>query len=108
MQSNLDKIVVWKSICSCVVFKSSIWPYIGFAAAKTEALELSVVVIPAFARMNCTPKLSEESAKVLQNYYIEDRKKYNENKIKKGNDIPVTVRQLEAIIRLSEAIAKCL
>ncbi len=60
----------------------------------------------AFARMNCTPKLSEESAKVLQNYYIEDRKKYNENKTKKGNDIPVTVRQLEAIIRLSEAIAK--
>lgn len=60
----------------------------------------------AFARMNCSPKLSEESAKVLQNYYIEDRKKYNENKTKKGNDIPVTVRQLEAIIRLSEAIAK--
>ena len=60
----------------------------------------------AYARMNCTPKLSEESAKVLQNYYIEDRKKYNENKTKKGNDIPVTVRQLEAIIRLSEAIAK--
>ena len=60
----------------------------------------------AYARMNCTPKLTEESAKVLQNYYIEDRKKYNENKTKKGNDIPVTVRQLEAIIRLSEAIAK--
>ena len=60
----------------------------------------------AYARMNCTPKLTEESAKALQNYYIEDRKKYNENKTKKGNDIPVTVRQLEAIIRLSEAIAK--
>ena len=60
----------------------------------------------AYARMNCTPKLTEDSAKALQNYYIEDRKKYNENKTKKGNDIPVTVRQLEAIIRLSEAIAK--
>ena len=56
--------------------------------------------------MNCSPKLTEESVKVLQNYYIEDRKKYNENKTKKGNYIPVTVRLLEAIIRLSEAIAK--
>ena len=60
----------------------------------------------AFAKAYCTPKLTEDSAKALQNYYIEDRKKYNENKTKKGNDIPVTVRQLEAIIRLSEAIAK--
>ena len=36
----------------------------------------------AYARMNCTPKLTEESTKALQNYYIEDRKKYNENKRK--------------------------
>ena len=78
-------------------------------ASRKEEGEISINDLKkyiAYARMNCTPKLSEESAKVLQNYYIEDRKKYNENKIKKGNDIPVTVRQLEAIIRLSEAIAK--
>jgi len=76
---------------------------------KKEEGEISVNDLKkyiAWARMNCTPKLTEESAKALQNYYIEDRKKYNENKTKKGNDIPVTVRQLEAIIRLSEAIAK--
>ena len=78
-------------------------------ATRKEEGEISVNDLKkyiAYARMNCTPKLTEESAKVLQNYYIEDRKKYNENKTKKGNDIPVTVRQLEAIIRLSEAIAK--
>ena len=77
-------------------------------ASRKEEGEISINDLKkyiAYARMNCTPKLSEESAKVLQNYYIEDRKKYNENKTKKGNDIPVTVRQLEAIIRLSEAIA---
>ena len=76
---------------------------------KKEEGEISINDLKkyiAYARMNCTPKLTEESAKALQNYYIEDRKKYNENKTKKGNDIPVTVRQLEAIIRLSEAIAK--
>ena len=79
------------------------------SSSKKEEGEISINDMKkyiAYARMNCTPKLTEESAKALQNYYIEDRKKYNENKTKKGNDIPVTVRQLEAIIRLSEAIAK--
>ena len=79
------------------------------SSSKKEEGEISINDLKkyiAYARMNCTPKLNEDSAKALQNYYIEDRKKYNENKTKKGNDIPVTVRQLEAIIRLSEAIAK--
>lgn len=58
--------------------------------------------------MKCTPKISPEAASKLQNYYIDDRKQVAENKVgsKKKNSIPVTVRQLEAIIRLSEAIAK--
>jgi len=43
----------------------------------------------------------------LQNFYVSDRKIVNENKqAKKKNTIPITVRQLEAIIRLSESIAK--
>ncbi len=43
----------------------------------------------------------------MQNHYVADRKLVNENKkAKKKNTIPVTVRQLEAIIRISEAIAK--
>ena len=60
----------------------------------------------AYAKMKCNPKLDEKSAEALKNFYIGDRKEANENKTKKGNEIPVTVRQLEAIIRLSEAIAK--
>ena len=60
----------------------------------------------AYARMKVVPKLTEESGEFLKNYYVKDRKDYFEKKNKKGNDIPVTVRQLEAIIRLSEAIAK--
>jgi len=52
------------------------------------------------------PRISQEAGQALQNFYVEDRKSVNENKIKKKSTIPVTVRQLEAIIRLSEAIAK--
>lgn len=58
--------------------------------------------------MKCAPKISNEAAVLLQNYYTADRRQVSENKTqsKKKNSIPVTVRQLEAIIRLSESIAK--
>lgn len=49
MQSNHDKIALWKSIYSAAFFKSSYHPAIGFAAAKTDVQELSIVVMPAFA-----------------------------------------------------------
>lgn len=57
--------------------------------------------------MKAIPKLSQEAGELLKNYYVADRKKVQENKkARRRNTIPVTVRQLEAIIRLSEAIAK--
>lgn len=44
---------------------------------------------------------------MLQNLYVTDRQASKEQRVsKKTNGIPITVRQLEAIIRLSEAIAK--
>ena len=44
---------------------------------------------------------------MLQNLYVTDRAQSKEQRItKKTNGIPITVRQLEAIIRLSEAIAR--
>ena len=44
---------------------------------------------------------------MLQDLYVNDRKNSKEQKIsKKSSGIPITVRQLEAIIRLSEAIAR--
>jgi len=49
IQSNLDKIELWNSICSAACFKSSYLPNTGLAAARTEVLELRIVVIPAFA-----------------------------------------------------------
>jgi hypothetical protein len=49
IESNLDKIDDWKSICSAACFKSSYLPKIGLAAASTLVLELRMVVIPALA-----------------------------------------------------------
>jgi DNA replication licensing factor MCM5 len=60
-----------------------------------------------YAKSKIRPTLSEESCHMLQNLYVTDRQASKEQKIsKKTNGIPITVRQLEAIIRLSEAIAK--
>jgi len=53
----------------------------------------------AYAKMNCAPRLDEESAITLQNLYVEDRQRVKEAKQNKKSHIPVTVRQLEATIR---------
>jgi hypothetical protein len=47
--SKRERIELWKSIYSAACFKSSYLPKSGFAAARTEALELRMVVIPALA-----------------------------------------------------------
>jgi DNA replication licensing factor MCM5 len=60
-----------------------------------------------YAKMKVFPRLSEEAGQKLQDLYVNDRKLSKDQKInKKGTGIPITVRQLEAIIRLSEAIAR--
>lgn len=82
----------------------------GKTAEKENESEIPIEDLKkyiAYAKMKCTPKISQEAAELLKNFYVQDRKTVNENKKqKKKNTIPVTVRQLEAIIRLSEAIAK--
>lgn len=66
-----------------------------------------------YAKMNVNPRMNEESAITLENLYIKDRLKakhaINTNStffLILESHIPVTVRQLEAIIRLAESIAK--
>lgn len=60
-----------------------------------------------YAKMKVYPRLSEESAHMLQDMYVTDRMNSKDQKVsKKTNGIPITVRQLEAIIRLSESIAR--
>ncbi|KAL6254885.1 hypothetical protein P5V15_014227 [Pogonomyrmex californicus] len=72
-------------------------------------LPLSTEIIPQsslrtyifYARQYVKPKLSTEAATVLQNYYLELR-----SKNKQFNKLPIFNRQLEAMIRLTEARAK--
>lgn len=61
-----------------------------------------------YARSRVHPTLSEAAASKLNRFYVEIRKQaggYEESGSRKGS-IPITVRQLEAIIRLSESLAK--
>lgn len=60
----------------------------------------------AYARNNCSPRLDEQSAKILQDIYVHQRDDIRREETRGKNKIPLTVRQLEAIIRISESIAK--
>mmetsp|Transcript_25625 Transcript_25625/g.34228 ORF Transcript_25625/g.34228 Transcript_25625/m.34228 type:complete len:288 (-) Transcript_25625:129-992(-) len=60
-----------------------------------------------YAKMKVFPRLSDEAGAMLQSMYVTDRAASKEQQVsKKTNGIPITVRQLEAIIRLSESIAR--
>ncbi|WOK96282.1 DNA replication licensing factor MCM5 [Canna indica] len=61
-----------------------------------------------YCRVTCQPRLSEKAAEMLQNKYVEIRQKMRQQANETGRPaaIPITVRQLEAIIRLSESLAK--
>lgn len=56
----------------------------------------------AYARKNVNPVLTDEANEVLREFYVSTR---NSNKEEQA-PVPITARQLEAIIRLSEASAK--
>jgi replicative DNA helicase Mcm len=60
-----------------------------------------------YTRQNCFPQLSDEAEERLVQYYLEMRKK-SQKITEKGavSPIAITLRQLEALIRLSEARAR--
>lgn len=62
----------------------------------------------SFVRQKCAPRISEQAANRLINHYVSMRSDVNamENLSGDKSSIPLTIRQLEAIIRISEAIAK--
>ncbi len=57
----------------------------------------------AYARRNIKPKLSEEARKMIADFFVEMRRAAAENK---ETPIAITARQLEALIRLTEAHAR--
>ncbi|KAK3802141.1 hypothetical protein RRG08_050027 [Elysia crispata] len=62
----------------------------------------------AYARGKCGPRLSPEAAEKLKNRYVLMRNNASDYERETGKkvSIPITVRQLEAIIRISESQAK--
>lgn len=58
----------------------------------------------AYAREYCKPKMTDVAAQVLQEYFTNLRRPQNAHDRK--SNVPITTRQLEALIRLSQARAK--
>ncbi|KAJ7899966.1 MCM-domain-containing protein [Mycena olivaceomarginata] len=73
--------------------------------------ELSLDVMKryiAYCKSKCAPRLSAEAQEMLSSHFVSLRKQVQQ--VERDNDerssIPITVRQLEAIIRISESLAK--
>jgi DNA helicase MCM8 len=56
-----------------------------------------------YAKANCNPVIGPQAVNVLRAFYIELRETNFQNK---GSN-PITMRQLESLVRLTQARAKC-
>lgn len=87
--------------------------------ATTGQGELSVQAMKKFiqyCKAKCSPRLTEEAGEVLTSSYVKIRDDVRKQSIASNgaagsNDntqttIPITVRQLEALVRISESLAK--
>ena len=72
----------------------------GDADLRTEFIKKYV----AYARQNINPQLTEEALEEIKEYYVKMRSTGDEEGAYKA--IPISARQLEALIRLSEASAR--
>lgn len=66
---------------------------------ETDLLRKYIV----YARQTCNPHLNDEAINVIKQYYVRMR---NSNVSDENKAIPISARQLEALVRLSEASAK--
>lgn len=74
--------------------------------ATPEEAELTPAFIRkylSFARMRSRPALTDEALEEIRNYYVKMRNSGSGDQIKA---IPISARQLEALVRLAEASAK--
>lgn len=61
-----------------------------------------------YCRAKCSPRLNEEASEILRNHYVSIREEIHTQSLADGSNpsVPISVRQLEAIIRIAEALAK--
>ncbi|RSH93859.1 minichromosome maintenance protein 5 [Saitozyma podzolica] len=62
----------------------------------------------SFVKSRCAPRLSPEASELLSSHFVSMRKQVHQIEQDAGerSSIPMTVRQLEALIRISESLAK--
>eukprot|EP00884_Botryococcus_braunii_P012720 jgi/Botrbrau1/21449/Bobra.0216s0057.1 len=74
-----------------------------YTAQDTEPMWPSLMrVYIDYARRFCMPRLTNEAKQILKDFYCELR-----NKAQSQNGLPITIRQLESLVRLAEARARC-
>ncbi|KAF3155444.1 minichromosome maintenance protein 5 [Orbilia oligospora] len=61
-----------------------------------------------YCKTRCAPTLSQEAAERLSSHFVSIRKQVHKSELDSNerSSIPITVRQLEAIIRITESLAK--
>ncbi|KAI0226387.1 minichromosome maintenance protein 5 [Massospora cicadina] len=78
-------------------------------AELTEELDLdSLKRYIAFAKSRCAPRLSAEASEALAGHFVGLRRDVHQKELEANmrSAIPITIRQLEAIIRIAESLAK--
>ena len=62
----------------------------------------------SYCRSRCAPRLSPEAAEKLSSHFVSIRKQVHRAELDANarSSIPITVRQLEAIVRITESLAK--
>nr|CAB3263694.1 DNA replication licensing factor mcm5-A-like [Phallusia mammillata] len=80
-------------------------------AKPTTEGEIDILTLTkyiSYCRNHCGPRLSQSACDKLQNRYVLMRSgaRSHERESNKKTSIPITVRQLEAIIRIAESLAK--
>ncbi|RPB26989.1 MCM-domain-containing protein [Terfezia boudieri ATCC MYA-4762] len=62
----------------------------------------------SYCRSRCAPRLSDAAAEKLSSHFVSIRRQVHQAEIDSNerSSIPITVRQLEAIIRITESLAK--
>ncbi|CAI5757721.1 unnamed protein product [Candida verbasci] len=61
-----------------------------------------------YVKFKCAPRLTAEASERLSSHFVSIRRRLqlNEAEMNERSSIPITVRQLEAIIRITESLAK--
>lgn len=113
--SRFDMIFVVKDIHDAnrdsILAKYVMNVHTGAGARKADSDEIDMATLKKFiqyCRVTCGPRLNGEATKKLQNQYVLMRQSMTESERSGGKKgaIPMTVRQLEALIRISESLAK--